>query len=156
MCEHFSSVSTQSGRMSVSGDPRIAHHEQLPGDDLPSDSKSSHNLHQSYSRPLSHTMAAGQARQVAQTPSTSHAPQHLSPPRPPSMESMRVPSCPPSRCSVKMAPTLPPRNIHNDIHTTLSIYEQNDPDQQILQVLTHANYSDLYNYFTYELPFVPA
>ncbi len=54
-----------------------------------------------------------------------------------------------------MIPTPPPRNIHNDIHAALSIYEQN-LDQQIPQVLTRADYSDLYNYFAYELPFVPA
>ncbi len=67
---------------------------------------------------------------------------------------MKVPSHPPSCCLIQPIPT-PPRNIHDNIHAALSIYEQN-PDQQTPQVLTHANYSDLYNYFAYELPFVLA
>ncbi len=51
--------------------------------------------------------------------------------------------------------TTPIRNVHTDIHAALSIYEQNE-EGQILQVLTRADYCDLYNYFAYELPFVLA
>ncbi len=68
------------------------------------------------------------------------------------MGSMRTPSRPHSRRTGAIM-TPPDRRIHNDIHAALIRSEQN-PDEQIPQVLTCMNYSDLYNYFTYELPFI--
>ncbi len=50
--------------------------------------------------------------------------------------------------------TTPIRNIHTDIHAALSIYEQTRFDN--MQILTQAEYSDLYSYFAYKLPFMPA
>ncbi len=77
-------------------------------------------------------------------------PRHPSQPLP-STESPNLLSRPPSWCSM----TTPVRNIHNNIHAALKIYDQNW-DEQIPQVLTRADYRDLYNYFAYKLPFVLA
>ncbi len=51
----------------------------------------------------------------------------------------------------------PTRSTHDNIHNAIRIYEQtrfNDLIFPAPQVLTQAEYSDLYNYFAYELPFI--
>ncbi len=52
----------------------------------------------------------------------------------------------------------PTRNIHDDIHNAIRIYEQtrfDDLQFPVPQILIQAEYRNLYNYFAYELPFIP-
>ncbi len=122
---------------------------------------SDHSTHRSYLHPLS-SMDISQVRQAAQTPLTSHTPPHHSPTRCQSlMELMSLSSHPPSRREIAPIPShllTPIRNPHTDICNTLYIYEQtrfNDLLFPIPQILVQAEYSQLYSYFAYELPFMP-
>ncbi len=96
----------------------------------------------------------GQARQATQTPPQSHSPS-----RSISMGSTeRVPSHPPSCRSIhsmQQIQTLPTMTLSNAIHLYESTRFSKSTDE-ILGVLIHAHYNDLFNYFSYELPFIPA
>ncbi len=53
----------------------------------------------------------------------------------------------------------PTRVIHDNIHDAIHIYEQTRFDNAHLltpQILIQVDYHDLYNYFAYEIPFIPA
>ncbi|KAK0236852.1 hypothetical protein EDD85DRAFT_1007066 [Armillaria nabsnona] len=75
-------------------------------------------------------------------------PQNNSPPW-----SREVPSRPQSHRSTQQTPTLPAMTLFNAIQ----IYAQSDSNELIIpEILHHANYDDLFTYFAYELPFIPA
>ncbi len=145
------------GRMSETSAPyvapHVAPHKQVPGSDSPTDSVSSHNLHQSYSHPLSRNMDVGQARQAVWTPflNTPILPCH-SPTRPSSTEPQRPPSRPPSHRAHQPTPDLPPMTLSDAIQ----FYQRTAMDLSvaILTELKQAPYHELYNYFAYELPFI--
>ncbi len=153
-------ISTWKGAVAgETSDPQTVPCEQTPGNDSLNDSKSSHNLHQSYLCPLSCATETGQARRAVQTPLGSHHAQPCHSPiqRQSSMESMTLPSHPLSRRAVTPLPSClptPVRNLHTNIHAALTIMNEQDPDLPIPQELTRAEYPSLYNYFTYELSFV--
>ncbi len=72
--------------------------------------------------------------------------------RSPSTEFLRVPSCPMSRH------TMTPINPHSHLRSALHLYEQtrfDDVPFPALRILTQAEYTELYSYFAYELPFMP-
>ncbi len=143
-------------------DSRTIHREQAPGNDSLSGSVSSHNPHQSYLHPPSHAMETGQARQAAQTLLGSH---HVQPHHSPIqcqtlMGSMSLPSHPLSRRAITPLPShlpTPVRNIHTDIHAALRVYEEGKMSFSpfsLPQILLQAEYSQLYSYFAYKLPFI--
>ncbi len=77
------------------------------------------------------------------------------------MDSLLSP--PPSCRSVQPTQTYPTetptRVLHDDINNAICIYEQTRFDDiQFLapQMLIQVEYRDLYNYFAYEIPFIPA
>ncbi len=125
--------------------------ELPPGSDYSIDSKSSQNPHQSYLRPPSRDMDVSWASRAAQTLLSTYDPQHPSP-RSPSMESLKVPSHPPSRH------TMTPINPYSHHCSALRLYEQTRFDDlpfPATWILTQAEYTELCNYFAYELPFMP-
>ncbi len=134
--------------------PQINPCDLPPGSDSPGDSESDHNLHQSYSRPLSCDMGAGQVSQATpQPPSTPLVLQHHGQ-RSLSMESQRVPSRPLSHHSCQTTPNLPEMTLTEAIH----FYERTATDLSVAipAALKQADYQSLYAYFIYELPFVLA
>ncbi len=126
------------------------------GNNSPDDSKSSHDHHRSYSRPLSRDMSISPTRQAARAPSTSfHVPQCHSLTRLPTpTEYPNLPSRPPSRRSCQMTPILPAMTLSDAIRfyqrtaTVLSV--------AIPVELKQAEYRELYNYFAYGLSFIHA
>ncbi len=68
------------------------------------------------------------------------------------MESPNPLSRPPSQC------TMTPINLHSHLRSALHLYEQtrfDDAPFPAPQILTQAEYTELYSYFAYELPFMP-
>ncbi len=127
------------------------------GDESTDSSDRSHNLHQSYWCPLSHTMSTELMRQPARALSTSFTdlPRH-SPTRLPTPTEYQSPvSRPPShRSRVPTPAPLPAMTLADAIQfylrtaTDLSIAIPNE--------LKQAEYRELYNYYAYELPFILA
>ncbi len=102
-------------------------------------------------RPLSRDSEIGQARQAAQTPLTVPVQQ---PPSPCSSSTgfQNHLSRPPSRHAMT------PINLHSHLCSALLLYEQTRFDDILfpaLRILTQAEYTELYSYFAYELPFMP-
>ncbi len=146
---HQDTATGRTSRSSMVNASRTIPHELLPGSDSPA--KSSHSSWQSYSRPLSRNMDISQVSQAAQTPLSIYDPRHPSP-HSSSMESPRVPSRLPSWCAIT------PINPYSHLRSTLHLYEQTRFDDILFpapRILTQAEYTELYSYFAYELPFMP-
>ncbi len=142
------------GRMSRSSvhrfDPDIT---EDVGNESTDSSGQSHNLHQSYSRPLSCDMSTSLTRQVARVLSSSFPnPSHYSQTQLPSPMESQSPSRPPSHRSRAPTLTLPVMTLSDAIRfyqrtaTGLSV--------TIPEELKRAEYRELYNYYAYELPFI--
>ncbi len=125
------------------------------GSELTGSSDQTHNLHQSYSRPLSCDMSTSPTRQAERAPSMSfHALQCHSPTRLPILMEYQSPmSRPPSRRSHTPTPTpLPPMTLPDAIQ----FYQRTATDLSVAipEELKQAEYHKLYNHYAYELPFI--
>ncbi len=114
----------------------------------------SHNLHLSYSCPLSRdTMSTSPTRLPERAPSRNS-------PLDPTCRSQtspmkeQIPSQPPSRCSRQLTPALPVMTLPDAIR----FYQRTatDPSVTIPEELRRAEYHELYKYYAYELPFILA
>ncbi len=115
----------------------------------------SHNLHESYSHPLSHDMSTSPTRQAARVLSSSFPdPSHHSQTRLPSVIESQNPSRPPSHCSCQEIPALPPMTLTDAIQ----FYQKTAMDLSVAipVELKQAEYRELYDYYAYELPFILA
>ncbi len=120
------------------------------GHESPDSSAQSHNLHQSYSRPLSRdTMSISLTRQQEKAPSrnTPVDPTHQSQQSP--MQE-QFPSRPPSRRSRQVTPALPAMTLSEAI----KFYQRTATDISVAipEELKRAEYRELFKYYAYELP----
>ncbi|PBK90873.1 hypothetical protein ARMGADRAFT_1082123 [Armillaria gallica] len=125
--------------------------KQVLGNDSPSDSMSSHSQN-----PLRQPMEPGQLSQAPQTPPLD--PRCLHDPLPPSPRptSMEFPSRPPSHCMSTHLPT--PVHPTMTLTDAIRFYEETSDDLSIgiPNILKQVDYHNIYESFTYELPFVLA
>ncbi len=124
------------------------------GDVSTDSSQLSHDLHRSYSRPLScDTMSTSPVRLAERAPSRSFLdPPHCTQTRPPTPMEDQTQVRPPSRCSIhKPLPEM-------DLSESIRFYQRTAMDLSVaIPVrLRRAEYCELYEYYAYELPYILA
>ncbi len=124
------------------------------GDELTDNSQQSHDLHRSYSRPLSRdTMSTSPVRPAERAPSRSFLdpPRHFQT-RPPTPMEGQTQTRPLSRCSIHEP--LP----EMDLPESIRFYQRTATDLSVAipTRLRWAEYRELYEYYAYKLPFILA
>ncbi len=126
------------------------------GNESRDSSDQSHNLHESYSHPLSCDTNTPPMRQAVRVLSSySPDPSRHSQTRLPSPMESQNPSRPPSRCSHALTPLPHPVMTLTE---AIQYYQRTATDLSIAipEELKRAEYCELYEYYAYELPFILA
>ncbi len=149
-------MTAATGRMSSSSMSRRTDPDYTVdiGDESTDSSQQSHDLHQSYSRPLSRdTMSISPVRPAERAPSRSFLdPPHIPRHDPPTLMEGQTQPRPLSRCSIHEP--LP----EMDLTESIRFYQRTATDLSVAIPirLKRAEYHELYEYYAYELPFILA